>query len=381
MKIDLFEAGKGGFTLYRIPGIVVTSRGTVLTFCEARRDSGSDWDYTQILMCRSTDSGRSFSPPRSIAKADGPIAPNPLARRKGAKPDTVTYHNAAAIAARDGTVHLLFCVEYMRCFYQRSTDDGETFSQPVETTSTFDRFRPEYDWKVLATGPGHGIELRSGRLVVPVWLSTGTGGNAHRPSVAATIYSDDGGQSWQRGAIVIPCTDEFVNPSEATVLELADGRVMFNGRTESPPNRRVVAYSPNGASDWTEPEFHDALLDPVCMASMARLSLSPPADNNRILFSNPYNLERADAKVAPGKSRDRKNLSLQMSYDEGATWPVRKTLEPGFSAYSDLAVLPDGTILCFYERGKADGKSTRPTSYHYLTLARIDPAWLNDGKD
>ncbi len=73
----------------------------------------------------------------------------------------------------------------MRCFYIRSDDDGLTFTKPVEITATFDQFRPEYDWKVLATGPAHGIQLKSGRLLVPVWLSPGTGGHAHRPCVTA----------------------------------------------------------------------------------------------------------------------------------------------------------------------------------------------------
>src|SRR5262249_28678771 len=36
-KRDLFEAGQGGYTMYRIPGLVVTSKGTLLAYCEARK--------------------------------------------------------------------------------------------------------------------------------------------------------------------------------------------------------------------------------------------------------------------------------------------------------------------------------------------------------
>jgi sialidase-1 len=76
-------------------------------------------------------------------------------------------------------------------------------------------------------------------------------------------------------------------------------------------------------------------------------------------------------------SRDRKNLSVKLSLDEGNTWPVNKSLEPGYSAYSDMAVLPDGTILCLYERGRAsDSQNKKPTSYAYLTLARFNLEWL-----
>jgi len=133
-----------------------------------------------------------------------------------------------------GPVHALFCLEYARCFYRRSDDDGPTWSQPVEITDAFERFRGDYDWKVLATGPAHGIQLRSGRLVVPVWLSTGTGGHAYRPSVTATIVSDDAGVTWKRGSIPVPNTPEWINPNETVVVELADGR----GRARSVPRAR-----------------------------------------------------------------------------------------------------------------------------------------------
>jgi sialidase-1 len=277
-------------------------------------------------------------------------------------------------------VHAIFCLEYARCFYLRSDDDGRTWSKPVEITKAFEAFRSEFDWKVLATGPAHGIQLRSGRLVVPVWLSTGTGGHAHRPSVTATIYSDDAGATWHRGDIAVPSTPEWIDPNETVMVELADGRVMLNVRSWSKQHRRLVATSPDGATGWTPPKFDDALLEPICMASIVRHSLAGEAGGrNRILFANPHWLERADGKAQPGFGRDRKNVSVKLSYDEGQTWPVSKSLEAGFSGYSDLAVLPDGTILCFYERGSIDGKNNFGTGR--LTVARFNLAWLTDGAD
>ncbi len=99
----------------------------------------------------------------------------------------------------------------------------------------------------------------------------------------------------------------------------------------------------------------------------------------RVRRANPHNLDRADGKAKEGGSRDRKNLSIKLSRDDGQTWPVSKPLEPGYSAYSDLAVLPDGTILCFYERGRAGDASKRPTSYAGLTVARFNLEWLTAG--
>ena len=111
----------------------------------------------------------------------------------------VTYNNPVAIADRNGAVHFLFCVEYMRAFYMRSDDDGKTFSKPVEITAAFAGFRRYWAWVVLATGPGHGIQLKNGRLLVPVWLSLGSGGGAHGESVTSVIYSDNHGPRGRPG--------------------------------------------------------------------------------------------------------------------------------------------------------------------------------------
>ena len=375
-KFDLFQAGEGGYKVYHIPGIAVTARGTVLAWCEARK-KGGDWDDIRILLRRSTDDGKTWGEPKSIADVPGPKTKNPFALAvKNVNPADVTYNNPVLIPARDGTIHMVFCLEYLRCFYQRSADDGATWSAPVEITEAFEKFRPAYDWKVLATGPNHSIQLRSGRLLVPVWLSTGTGGNAHRPSVTATIYSDDAGATWRAGDIAVPCTEEWINPNETVALELADGRTMLNVRSESKAHRRLVTTSADGATGWSTPRFDDALREPICMAGLVRFSTGKSGGKNCILFSNPDNLARADGKEEPGKNRDRKNVSVKLSYDEGATWPVTKSVTPGWSAYSDLAVTKSGTILCFHGRAEKGGFAG-----DWLTLARCNLEWLTDGKD
>ena len=54
-KVEVFPAGMHGITLYRIPGIVVTTKGTVIAYCEARRDSRADWGEIEVHMRRSVD--------------------------------------------------------------------------------------------------------------------------------------------------------------------------------------------------------------------------------------------------------------------------------------------------------------------------------------
>lgn len=368
-KLDLFEAGTSGYATYRIPGMIVTRRGTLVVYCEARKSLQGDWGTIDIMMRRSADGGTTWADQQKLVHIEGPVTQNPVALKQNlAKEGEITINNPVAIVDHQTrAVHFIYCVEYARCYYMRSDDDGETFTTPRDITGTFDKFREDYDWKVLATGPGHGIQLKSGRLLVPVWLSTGTGGHAHRPSCVSLIYSDDHGRTWNRGEIVVAHPNP-INPSETVAVQLHDGRVMFNIRHESKPRFRGICISPDGVTGWSRIEYDKQLPEPVCMGSIVRFTKQPTHKKNRILFANPHNPE----------NRERKNVTVKLSYDEGQTWPIAKSIEPGISGYSDLAVGPDGFAYCFYERASVDDNHFRPA---YLTLARFDLEWLTDGKD
>ncbi len=254
--------------------------------------------------------------PHNPIVLDGKFQRNAVAvKQKLGKEGELTLNNPVLIADHKiGAVHLLFCVEYGRCFTMQSDDDGKTFGKPREITATFETFRKDYAWKVLATGPGHGIQLASGRLVVPVWLSTGTGGHAHRPSAVSVITSDDHGQTWNRGDLVV-ADPELKNPSETVLVEQEDGRVLLNIRHESAPHFRAVASSADGATGWSKVRLDKGLPEPICMGSMIRFSTKASGGKSRILFANPDN----------PLNRERKNLSVRLSYDEGETWPVKRS--------------------------------------------------------
>ena len=97
--------------------------------------------------------------------------------------------------------------------------------------------------------------------------------------------------------------------------------------------------------------------------------VSHPAKPGTLLFSNPHTLARdAAGREIPGEKGKRENLAIKLSRDDGKTWSVSRTLDPGPSAYSDLAVLPDGTVVCLYEKG-AD-----------IVAARFNLSWVESGR-
>ena len=372
-KAILFEEGKDGFACYRIPGIIVTAKGTVLVYCEARKNSAADWGEIEIHLRRSTDGGRTWSPAKQVAHL-GPrlLSSNPNHRGKSRQPEgeptQQTVNNPVAIAGRDGTIHFLYCVEYMRSFYMRSQDDGVTWSSPVEITSAFEQYRSELDWQVIGIGPGHSVQLRTGRLVAPFWMSS-TNKQARLKGATGVVYSDDDGKTWRRGDIALR------NGNEPNIAELPDGSVFVTARNQDPRNRRLVAYSRDGATGWSTPALIEDLLEPGCMAGMVCHPGTMKQPNPLLLFSNPNTTER--------DNKARANVTIKASRDGGRTWPVSRLLQSGPSAYSDLAVLPDGVILCLYESGtpEADLKHNRPWPYARITLARFNLEWIYDGRD
>ena len=356
-KTEVFPPKLNGIVRYRIPGIVVTTKGTVLAYCEARKNNSSDWGEIEVHLRRSTDGGKTWLSSQHIAHKIERIEGNPRKKEGGEREQTV--NNPVAILDRDtGAIEFLYCVNYARCFSMRSNDDGATWSAPVEITTSFEPFRKKYDWKCIATGPGHGIQMKNGRLVVPIWLAYGGIGD-HGPSACGTIFSDDHGRTWKAGDIAIPNEGSFGNPNESILTTLSDGRVMLVSRNESKPNRKLVTLSADGATGWSWPAFHEALWEPRCMAGL----ITHPS--GALMFSNPHTLpiDKTGKEVPNGRGK-RENLSIKLSYDDGKTWTINKTLEPGKAAYSDLAVLRDGTVLCLFERADS------------IDCARFNLQWL-----
>ena len=347
----LWTSGQGGYHTYRIPALAVSTRGTILAFCEGRRDARSDSGTIHMLLRRSTDDGLTWDETRIVRQEEG-----------------VTCGNPCPIVDRDtGTVWLLFCKnladgpETMICagkaprtvWLTHSDDDGLTWSEPVEITSRAKD--PRWTW--YATGPCHGIQLTSGRLLAPCDMVVGRDFSRQTdPHHSHLIYSDDHGATWHIGGIVPEGTNE------CCAVETVDGRVYVNCRNKrNGAVGRAVAWSHDGGLSFAGLERAPELVEPICQASIVRFTKADSHDRSRVLFSNPA-------------SATRDNLTVRLSYDECRTWPVSRTLHAGPSAYSDLAVAPDMTILCLYERGDEN-------PYETITLARLSLRWLSDGDD
>lgn len=349
---EVFVSGKEGYHTYRIPSVIVSRKGTVLAFCEGRKDGSGDAGDIDLVLRRSFDGGATWQP-MQVVWDDG----------------RNTCGNPTAVVDRDtGTVWLLLThnlgEDTQKQIVQRtskgtrtvwvakSEDDGATWSKPVEITK--DVKKPEWTW--YGTGEGVGIQTRTGRLVIPGESREGA------RSFSLVFTSDDHGRTWQPGGAV---GDIF---GESQVVELSDGTLMINMRAHLEDDlkglkrNRGVATSKDGGLTWSTAVQDPVLVDPLCQGSLLRYTRRPEQAKDRLLFSNPASREK------------RVRMTVRLSYDEGRTWPVEKVLHEGPASYSCLTVLPDFTIGCLYERGE------RRIS-EKVSFARLSLGWLTGGKD
>ena len=250
---------ENGYTNLRIPGIVHLHDGTLICCCECRR--GGDWSAIDIGMQKSTDDGKTWSQTRILISGKG----------------RNTMNNPVMIA--DGsTLWLLFCENYKRVFITKSEDSGETFCEPTELTHTIECLTQKTFWSVLAVGPGHGIALPDGNLLIPVWFGQNRKDIfSHHPSVICVLKRNGIDGMWSLSAEI--GTGLLKDPSECCIARCADGRLVLNIRNENDVRLRAVSFSKDAGSSWSAPVFEPRLPDPVCCAGMC-------AYGKELLFTN-----------------------------------------------------------------------------------------------
>jgi sialidase-1 len=342
-QTPVFVAGENGYHTYRIPSLIVSPKGTLLAFCEGRKNGRDDAGDIDLLLRRSPDGGKTWQPAQ-VVWDDGDNTcgnPCPVVDRDTGTVWLLLTHNLGA----DTEAQIVNATSRgtRTVWVTKSSDDGATWARPVEIT----RDVKSPDWTWYATGPGVGIQLKAGRLVIP--CDNMVAGSKARQS--HVIYSDDHGATWKRGGVAGP------DCNECQVVERTDGSLMLNMRSYRKTHRRLVAVSQDGGLTWSDPAEDPALVEPVCQASLLRY----PGDGARLLFANPA-------------STKRERMTVRLSPDDGKTWPAARLLHDGPSAYSCLAVLPDGDVACLYERGARNPSET-------ITFARFTLSWLAAGKD
>ena len=343
--VEVYQAGDAGFHTYRIPSLLQAGNGTLLAFAEARREGAADAGNIDLVVKRSRDGGATWSALQVVGD-DGPNTvgnPCPVVDRTTGTIWLLTTRNRGADRERDITAGTSQGTR--TAWVQKSIDHGDTWSAPVEITASV---KPA-GWTWYATGPGIGIQTRSGRLVIPAnhaehHVESGTG--VHRSHI---IYSDDGGKQWTLGA----SADAGTNESQ--VVELSDGRLLLNMRNHPPKaeNFRMIATSSDGGRTLSAASPDRALIEPPAQASLI------VAARRQLIFANPAGMKR-------------ERLTVRLSEDDGATWPVSRVVHEGPAAYSSLASLPDGSIGLLFERGER-------SPYERITFARLTRAWLAAG--
>ena len=325
------------YVRHRIPGMIVTRKGTIIAYHEARQ-AGDDWALMDILMQRSTDYGKTFGD--TIVLAEGNEA-------------CPTVNNPVMVEDKNGRIHFLYCENYTvnggRALRRYSDDDGHTWSEPVEITAFT---RPEYH-NAFAFGPGHGIMTRDGVLIIPVWMVPKLYEapiKSHAPSVVTTFYSTDNGETWALGEI-LSTTSEIICPNETAAALTADGRVHLNSRFQG--YCRAKAYSENGYSDFRDyaPDYKRP--DPGCFGSM--VAYGDGKHPHTIIFANCASKE------------DRSHVTVYASFDGGKTYPVSRLLDAERGGYVEIAADPKaGRIYVLYEEKWGNAE-------HFVTF---DYEWL-----
>ena len=321
---EVFVGGVDGYDIYRIPALLVLHRGSkladgsilnedkLLAFAEARRYGALDTGVIDLVMKSSNDGGQSWDAQRVVCT-------NVQGNRRG------KCGNATPVFDQQtGTVHLAYNLSNSHEHEMRihssmvaqSKDGGETWSSPREIAADN-----------LVFGPGHGIQKQQpphkGRLLLPAYLG----------EHAIALYSDDSGETWQRG-------EKLDTGNESEIAELPDGSLYLTTRHRAPigrppkPNGRLFSISVDGGKHWSATATDTQLPTPICQAS-----LSVHNDSRGLLFSN------------PAHTKSRVNMTIRFSPDNGETWPSRLAIYPGPAGYSDLGEATSGDIFLLYEHG------------------------------
>jgi sialidase-1 len=344
---------------YRIPGLVTTNNGTLIAVYDNRYNNSKDLqEDIDIGMSRSTDGGQTWKPMKVIM--DMGEYGGRLQRLNGCGDPCILYDHksntlwvAALWMSGANYDQALWWAskpgmkpeETGQFMLVKSTDDGLTWSQPINITGQI----KDPGWQLLLQGPGRGITMKDGTLVFPAQFKADTGTKSldggQYTCHSTIVYSRNGGQNWQIG------TGAKSNTTEAQVVEMGDGSLMLNMRDDrnrsdkGDTNGRAVATTTDFGKTWNiHPSSNSALPESNCMASLISTDVMINGQKKQVLFfSNP------DSKT------DRSHMTVKASLDGGLTWPEACHLELNSSmgyGYSCMTMVDEYTVGILYEGSK-----------------------------
>lgn len=360
--------GQDGVNTSRIPGITTSKEGALLAVYDARHDISRDLQGDiDIALNRSLDGGETWQPMQIVLdmktwgglpekyngvsdacvlvdEGSGAIYVAGLWMYgvldgetgkwvEGLTQDSTRWmHQWQARGSQPG----LEVKETSQFLITKSTDEGQTWSEPVNITRNTKR--PE--WWLYAPAPGHGITLQDGTLVFPT-----QGRDKDGVPFSNITWSKDGGKTWTAS------NPAYSNTTECMAVQLQDGRIMLNmrdnrNRGNKEVNGRRICVTSDLGETWTEhPTSRKALVEPTCMASIHKhIYKEKGVEKSLLLFCNPESHE------------SRHRMTLKVSFDDGKSWPVeRKILLDEYESfgYSCITSVDEATIGIFYESSQA----------------------------
>lgn len=331
--IPVFQQNKEGYACFRIPAIVESKSGTLLAFAEGRKNSCSDTGNIDLVLKRSTDGGKTWSPLITVWDAGENVCgnPAPLVDRETGRIILVSCWNLGEDHEKEIIDQTSKDSRHIYVLY--SDDEGLTWSKPKDITASVKK----KNWTWYATGPCHGIQLQTkkykNRLVVAANHMVADTKAYH----SQIIYSDDNGLTWQLGGVVVQ-----PGGNESSIVELKNGDLLLNMRNynRTVSSSRSYAISSDGGLHWSDMQYSPELIEPICQGSTLNY-LKQGKISNCILFSNPASLDK------------REKMTLKISENNGKTWPYAYLVYEGPSAYSDLVNFANGQIGLLYEYGIA----------------------------
>ena len=357
-RVSLYEMYEDGSKFYRIPALVKANDGALVAIADKRGDALGDLpNIITIVSKRSTDGGKTWSDMSVVAQGDT-VA-------KCGYGDAVVIAdevkgNLVAVFSGNNGLWQSNEASLSRTYTSISTDNGKSWNPVVDITDQV--YGGVYGTGTrygLFTGSGSGIQLKqgahAGRLMLVVAARNDASWGGTMSNFA--IYSDDGGQTWQASKNAA-CT----NGDEAKVVELPNGHILMSIRNRA-KQHRLFSLSTDGGETWSEPKVNTTLQDPACNGDIIAYQHK---GKNLLLHS------------LPASPTTRENVTVYVSEDNGETWTAKRRIFNGYSAYSSLQVLDDGTIGIIVEEGKWDGNLPGEDGFN-LGYYHFSLDWLMEG--